>query len=45
MNLWNRLEELKVPLKLRVVVVRLYENFISKLRNTKGCSKEINCNI
>jgi hypothetical protein len=45
MNLWNKLEEIKVPLKLRVVVVRLYENVISKLRNTKGWSKEINCNI
>jgi hypothetical protein len=44
-NLWNRLEEIKVPFKLRVVVVRLYENVISKFRNTEGWSEEINCNI
>jgi hypothetical protein len=30
-NLWNRLKELKVPSKLRVVVVRLYEIVISSL--------------
>jgi hypothetical protein len=44
-NLWNRLEEIKVPFELRVVVVRLYENVISKFRNIKGWLKEINCNI
>jgi hypothetical protein len=44
-NLWNRLEELKVYFELRVVVVRLYENVISKFRNTKGWLEEINCNI
>jgi hypothetical protein len=44
-NLWNRLEELKVPFKLRVVAIRLYEKVISKFRNTEGWSEEINCNI
>jgi len=44
-NLWNRLEELKVPFGLRVVVVRLYENIIVKFRDTKGWSEEINYNI
>jgi hypothetical protein len=31
------LEEIKVPLE--------YEKFIAKFKNTKGWSKEINCNI
>jgi hypothetical protein len=44
-NLWNRLEEIKVPLKLRVVAIRMYENVITKFKNTKGWSKEINYNI
>jgi len=44
-NLWNRLEELKVPFELRVVAVRLYENIIAKFRSTEGWSEEINCNI
>jgi hypothetical protein len=44
-NLWNRLEEIKVSFKLKVVAIRLYENVISKFKNTEGWSKEINCNI
>ena len=44
-NLWNRLEEIKVPFELRVDVIRLYENVIAKFENVEGCSKEINCNI
>jgi hypothetical protein len=32
-NIWNRLEEIKVPFKLRVVVIRLYENIIVKFRH------------
>jgi hypothetical protein len=44
-NLWNTLEELKVPFELGVVVIRLYENVIDKFRNIKGWSKEINFNI
>ena len=44
-NLWNRLEEIKVPLELRATAIRMYENVIAKFKNTKGWSKEINCNI
>jgi hypothetical protein len=44
-NLWNRLEEIKVPLELRVVAIIMYENIIYKFKNTKDWSKEINCNI
>ena len=44
-NLWNRLEELKVPFKLRVVVIRLYENVIAKFKSNEGWSKDIKCNI
>jgi hypothetical protein len=33
-NLWNRMEEIKVPFELRVVATRLYENIIAKFRNT-----------
>jgi hypothetical protein len=39
------LEEIKVPLKLRVVEIRMYENIIYKFKNTEGWSKYINCNI
>jgi hypothetical protein len=44
-NVWNRLEGLKVPFELRATTVRLYENVIANLMNTKGWSEEINCNI
>ena len=44
-NLWNRLEEITVPLKLRDVAIRVYENIVSKFNNIEGWSKEINCNI
>ena len=44
-NLWNRLEELKVPLELRVAAIRLYENVIAKLKSNEGWSKDIKCNI
>jgi hypothetical protein len=44
-NLWNRLEEIKMSLELRVVVIRMSENIIAKFKNTKGWSKEIKCNI
>jgi hypothetical protein len=40
-NLWNRLEELKVPLELRDVAIIIYENIISKFRNTKEWSKKL----
>jgi hypothetical protein len=29
-NLWNRLEEIKVPLELRDVAIRMYKNIIAK---------------
>ena len=32
-NLWNRLEELKVPFELRAAAIRLYENVIVKFKN------------
>ena len=35
-NLWNRLEELKVPLELRAAALRLYENVIAKLKRNRG---------
>jgi len=35
-NLWNRLEEIKVPLELRVVAIRMYENAFSNLKKNKG---------
>jgi hypothetical protein len=44
-NLWNRLEEIKVSLELRVAAIRMYENVIAKFKNIEGWSKEINCNI
>jgi hypothetical protein len=44
-NLWNRLEEIKVPLELRNVAIRMYENVITKFKNIEGTSKEIKCNI
>jgi len=44
-NLWNRLEELKVPLELRTAAIRLYENVIAKLKSNEGWLKGIKCNI
>jgi hypothetical protein len=44
-KIWNRLEEIKFPLELRVVAIRMYENIISKFKNIEGWSKEINYNI
>jgi hypothetical protein len=44
-NLWNRLEELKLPSGLRAVAVSLYENVIAKFRSTEGYLEEINCSI
>jgi hypothetical protein len=44
-NLWNRLEEIKVPLELRDFAIRMYDNVIVKFKNIEGWSKEINCNI
>ena len=44
-NLWNRLEELKVPFELRAATIRLYENVIAKFKSNEGWSKYIKCNI
>jgi len=44
-NLWNRLEELKVPFELRAAAIRLYENVIAKFKSNEGWSKDIKCNI
>ena len=44
-NLWNRLEDLKVPFALRASIVRLYENAISKFKRNEGWLKDIKCNI
>ena len=44
-NLWNILEEIKVPLELRVVAIRLYENVIAKFNSNEGWSRDIKCNI
>jgi hypothetical protein len=35
-KLWNRFEEIKVPLELRVVAIRMYENVIAKFKNIEG---------
>jgi hypothetical protein len=35
-NLWNRLEEIKVPLELRVDAIRMNENVIAKFKNMEG---------
>ena len=44
-NLWNRLEELKVPSKLRAAATKLYENVIAKFISNEGWTKDIKCNI
>jgi hypothetical protein len=44
-NLWNRLQEIKVLLMLRVVAIRMYGNFIAKFKNIECWLKYINCNI
>jgi len=44
-KLRQKLEEIIVPLELRVVVIHLYGNVITKLKTTEGCAKEIKCNI
>jgi len=44
-KLWNILEELKVPIELRAITIRLYENVVAKLKINEGCLKDIKCNI
>jgi hypothetical protein len=38
-HVWNRLEEIKVPLELRDDLIRMYENVITKFKNIEGWSK------
>ena len=40
-NLRNRLEEIKVPLELRVATIRMYENVIAKFKNTRAGQKRL----
>jgi hypothetical protein len=35
-NLWNWLEEIKVPLELRSTTIRMYVNVIAKFKNIEG---------
>jgi hypothetical protein len=35
-NLWNSLEEINVPFKLRETAIRLYENVIAKFKNNEA---------
>lgn len=44
-HVWNRLEGLKVPLKLRASTIRLYKNVITKFAKTKDWSEKITYNI
>ena len=44
-NLWNILEEIKVPFELRAVTISLYENVISKFKSNEGWPRDIKCNI
>ena len=44
-NIWKRLDEIKFPLELRVVMTRFYENFISNFSTMKGWLEEIKFNI
>ena len=44
-NLWNRLEELKVPFKLRAAAIRLYKNVITKFKSNARWPRDIKCNI
>ena len=44
-NLWNILEELKVPFELRVIAISLYKNVIANFKSNEGWSKDIKYNI
>ena len=44
-NLWTRLEGIKVPLELRVVMLRFYKKIHVKFKSYERWSKYINCNI
>jgi len=44
-KLWKRLEEIMIPLELRIVLIRIYENLVAKLKTNYCLYKEIKCNI
>lgn len=44
-NLWNILQELKVPFEFRDTTIRLYEKVIAKCKNNEQWLTDINCNI
>jgi hypothetical protein len=44
-KLWDRLDKIRVSLKLRDVAIRLHEKVIGNFNNIEGYSKYINCNI
>lgn len=44
-KLWNRMEELEIPLHYRVVVHRLFEEVKVKIRNSMGISKSFRSTI
>jgi hypothetical protein len=44
-NLWKRLEDLKVHIRLRVAMIRLYEKLIVNFNNYEDWLEEISCNI
>jgi hypothetical protein len=40
-KIWNRLEEIKVSLELRVVAIRIYENVIAKFKTLRAGQKRL----
>ena len=40
-NLWNRLEETKFPLELRVVAIRMYEKVIASLKTLRASQRTL----
>ena len=40
-NLWNILEEKKVPFELRAVAIKLYKNVFAKFKSNEGWSRDI----
>jgi len=44
-NIWNRVEEIRVSFPVENCIINVVRDHCVKFRNTKGCSKDINCNI
>ena len=44
-KLWERLEEIMVPTKLRIAMICLYQTVIAKVKTNEGWSKDIKCNV